>query len=116
LNGIAIAGGAVEGREVAVGKDGRGEDAVEGCEERELFGLPESCGVVVRMLMGSLQDESSGFGVGEDGGCHVGLILLPDREWTPTRVGWRRREAPDWVSDARKRRRGGRRRFLLNRR
>ena len=42
---------------------------------------------VVGQILGSLQDESSGFGVGEDGGCHVGLILLPDREWTPTRVG-----------------------------
>jgi hypothetical protein len=51
LDGVAIAGGAVEGRKVAVGKDGRGKDAVEGFEERERFGLPGSCGRAVRMIL-----------------------------------------------------------------
>jgi hypothetical protein len=67
----------VEGRKVAVGKDGRGKDAVEGFEERERFGLPGSCGRAVRMILSQLQDESSGFGVGEDDRCHVGLFCSP---------------------------------------
>jgi hypothetical protein len=41
----------VEGRKVAVGKDGRGKDAVEGFEERERFGLPGSCGRAVRLIL-----------------------------------------------------------------
>jgi hypothetical protein len=77
LDGVAVAGGAVEWRKVAVGDDGCGEDAVEGIEKRERFGLPGSCGAAVRMILSSLQDESSGFGVGEDVRCHVGFILRP---------------------------------------
>jgi hypothetical protein len=37
LDGVAVAGGAVEGREIAIGGDGSGEDAVDGFEERDLL-------------------------------------------------------------------------------
>ena len=38
LDGIAVARGAMEGREIAIGADGNGEDAVEGIEEWEALG------------------------------------------------------------------------------
>jgi hypothetical protein len=83
LDGVAVAGGAVEGREIAIGADGRGEDAVEGFEERDLLhiwhvaagasrdGRDEALG----LLLCSFKDESGGFGVDEDG-VHVGLLIV----------------------------------------
>ena len=40
LDGVTIPGGAMEWREVAVGVDRRGENALECFEEREVLGLP----------------------------------------------------------------------------
>jgi hypothetical protein len=75
LDGIAIARGAMEGWEIAVGGDGPGEDAMEGFEERDLVGAGCGCGgEAVALFLCSFKDESGGFGVGEDGG-HVDFIL-----------------------------------------
>ena len=54
LDGVAIAGGAVEGREIAVGTDGRGEDAVDDFEQRELLDAGRRCG---GEALGLLRDE-----------------------------------------------------------
>jgi hypothetical protein len=75
VDGVAIAGGAMEGWEIAVGADGMGEDAMEGFEERDLVGAGCCCGgEAVALFLCSFKDESGGFGVGEDG-VHAALIL-----------------------------------------
>jgi hypothetical protein len=73
----------VEGREIAIGADGGGEDAVEGFEERDLFHIWRAAAVASRdgrdealgLLLCSFKDEGGGFGVGEDG-VHVGLLIV----------------------------------------
>jgi hypothetical protein len=71
LDGVAIARGAVEGREIAIGADGLGEDAVERFQKREALGLSRNSG---REALRLFEDEGSGFGVGEDG-VHLGFIV-----------------------------------------
>jgi hypothetical protein len=69
LDGVAIAGGAVKGREIAVGTDGFGENPMKGFEEREVLGF-SWCG---GEALGFPEDEAGGFGVSED---HVVIVRL----------------------------------------
>ena len=52
----------MEWREVAVGADRRGDNALECFDEREVIGFP-GCG---NEPPGILEDEAGGFGIGED--------------------------------------------------
>lgn len=81
LNGIAVTCGAVEGREVAVGVDGCGEDAAEGFVEREVF-----CAALRRCseMPGLFEDEVCGLCVCED---HVGIVRLKKRQ-LPASSSW----------------------------
>ncbi len=63
LNGIAIPGGAVEGREIAVGMNGDGENAVESFEEGKVLGWLRSFG---GEALGLFENEGGGLLVGED--------------------------------------------------
>jgi hypothetical protein len=72
----------VEGREIAIGADGSGEDAMDGFEERELLHVWRAAAGVSRdardealgVLLCSFKNEGGGSGVGEDS-VHVGLLL-----------------------------------------
>jgi hypothetical protein len=76
----------VEGREIAIGADRGGEDAVEGLKERDLLHIWHAAAAGVRdgrdeargLFPGSFKDEGGGFGICED--CvHVGLLLIVRR-------------------------------------
>jgi hypothetical protein len=83
LDGVAVAGGAMEGREIAIGADGRGEDAVDGFKERDLLhiwraaaGASRDCrGEALGLFLRSFKNEGGGFGVGENS-VHVGLLIV----------------------------------------
>jgi hypothetical protein len=70
---VAVASGAVEGREIAVGTDRRREGAVRGIEERKLLGLSWCCGDESPPL---IENQRGGFGVGEDGGHVIFIVRL----------------------------------------
>ena len=63
MNGIAVAGGAVEGREVAIGADGSCEDVVQSLQKGEALGLLRS---TQGNALSFCKNEGGGFGVGED--------------------------------------------------
>ncbi len=77
LNSVAIAGGAVEGREVAIGADGLCENAMDGVEERDLLGATH-CVLEARRWACS-RTRFGGFGVSEDGDCHGLIVRRPPR-------------------------------------
>ncbi len=89
-DGVAVAGGAMEGRKVAVCVDGCCENAMESFVERQLFcvarGFRGEAGACARTRCG-------GFGVGED---HVGIVRLRGS-------GFRNaREQPNELDDGRR--------------
>jgi hypothetical protein len=69
LDGVAIAGGAMEWWEVAVSEDKLGGNALECFEEREALGFPGFGSESLRVL----EDEAGGFGIGED---HTVIVRL----------------------------------------
>jgi hypothetical protein len=73
LHSVAVASGAVKGREVAVCVDGCCENAMESFLEREVL-----CAAAHRgsQTLGLCEDQSCGFRVGEH---HVGIVRL--EEW-----------------------------------